>query len=226
MEPTTIPGSRFLLLEKGRESEQISSLCLRRGFSLSWLQGQEFCEGKHCPSQSSLSAVSSSWHDKIPQQRDWGCVIQKCPVVWVEKRGKHQMLLFKQRPSFMLNTTKITWFSVLRIKKKRGKKKNPPKNLCTFEVRASYVKWILTRFCQYLSAPAFHIADNKHLGKWQASTREIWRQGPEFAVSRSDKGSEDFRNEGVTRDENMLSAHVLRCRFFLNKKYIKQTLGG
>lgn len=123
MEPTTVPGSRFLLPEKGWESEQISSPCLRQRSSLSWLQGQEFCEGKHCPSHSSLSAVSSSWHDKIPKQRDWGCVIQKCPVVWVEKRGKHQMLLFKQRPSFMLNTTKITWFSVLRIKKKREKKK-------------------------------------------------------------------------------------------------------
>ena len=169
MESTTVPGSRFGLPEKSRESQQISSPCLRQRSSLSWLQGQEFCEGKHCPSHSSLSAVSSSWHDKIPKQRDWGCVIQKCPFVWVEKRGKHQMLLFKQRPSFMLNTTKITWFSVLRIKKKRGG--NPPKNLCTFEVRASYVKRILTRFCQYLSAPAFHIADNKHLGKMTGESK-------------------------------------------------------
>lgn len=52
------------------------------------------------------------------------------------------MLLFKQRPSFMLNTTKITWFSVPRIKKKerKEKKKGEKKNLCSFEVRASYVK--------------------------------------------------------------------------------------
>lgn len=121
MESSTVPGSRFVLPEKSRESEQIASPYLRQRSSLSWLQGQEFCEGKHCPSHSSLSAVSSSWHDKIPKQRGWGCVIQKCPVVWVEKRGKHQMLLFKQRPSFMLNTTKITWFSVLRIKKKGEK---------------------------------------------------------------------------------------------------------
>lgn len=49
------------------------------------------------------------------QSRVCGCVIQKCPVVLSRKKRKHQMLLFKQRPSFMLNTTKITWFSVLRI---------------------------------------------------------------------------------------------------------------
>lgn len=80
---------------------EIDSCCLKRAENLvkylppAWdrgllfpdLQAQEFCEGKHRPSHRSLSAVSSSWHDKIPKQGYWGCVIQKCPVVWVEKRG-------------------------------------------------------------------------------------------------------------------------------------------
>lgn len=60
---------------------------LDRGLSFPW-QAEEFCEeDKHCPSHSSLSAVSSSWHDKIPKQGYWECIIQKCSVVWVEKRG-------------------------------------------------------------------------------------------------------------------------------------------
>lgn len=54
-----------------------------------------------------------------------------------------------QRPSFTLNATKITWFSVLRIERKkerkgkeekRKKEKKRKENLCSFEVRASYVK--------------------------------------------------------------------------------------
>lgn len=129
------------------------------------------------------------------QSRGMGMRNTEVPSCLSWKERKHQMLLFKQRPSFMLNTTKITWFSVPRIKKKERKEKKKRRK------KKPLFLWSKSKLCEMnfnqvlpisISTQHFILQIIRAWRKWQAGEREIWRQGPEFAISRSDKGVEYF----------------------------------
>lgn len=89
--------------------------------SLLWW-AQEFCKAKN-PSHTAVCQLSAVPDTTKSPGSVWGlpAASSRSARLFSAEKRKHQMLLFKQRLSFMLNTTKMTCFSVLRELKKKKK---------------------------------------------------------------------------------------------------------